>query len=537
MTRSVTNLPLRHLASTLLAGTLLLSGCASAADAGDRREPAGASGPVGVQAASSDPVDGGVLTYGTFTLPTSLDPARTVASGSTGGTEMAAVYDLLMRYDAAAGDFVPQLAESLEGADGSARWTLTLRDGVTFSNGEPVDADAVVWSIDRYVAERGPDSQLWADTVRSTSVIDSRTIGFELSRPWPMFPAMLASGPGMVVARQSTDGGRFTPVGAGPFAVATFQPHEVLVLRARDDYWGGRPHIDEFRSVPVPDGKAQLDMLRSGELQMTYVFDAQVVRELLATDRPGYLEVMNAGSAILVNNAPGRPGADPRVREAMLKAIDPVLVDQRAQAGQGRPSVALFPASSKWYTGAPDSVFDPEGARKLLQDAKSDGYDGAVTFTTRQAPEAKNRALAVQALLGDVGFDVTIEYVTNVGDMIRVMNVERNYDLGQTGFNVRDTAPLFKLYSSFYSTSTGNVSGYADAEMDRLLLELQSAGQGDTLTVIEKIEQRVGATVPMVPLAAQDNLVSWSPDVHGLRHSFAEIMLLDDAWIGTSGRR
>lgn len=537
MTRCMTNPSLRQLASTLLAGALLLSGCASAADAGDRPASGGASGPVGVQAAASGPVDGGVLTYGTFSLPTSLDPAKTVASGSTGGTELAAVYDLLMRYDDDAGAFVPQLAEALEESDGATRWTLTLRDGVTFSNGTPLDADAVVWSIDRYVAERGPDSQLWADTVRATSVIDSRTIGFELNRPWPMFPAMLASGPGMVVARPSADGGPFVPVGAGPFVVATFQPHEVLALRARDDYWNGRPHLDEFRSVPVPDGKAQLDMLRAGELQMTYVFDAQVVGELLATDRPGYLEVMNAGSAILVNNAPGRPGSDPRVREAVIKAIDPVLVDQRAQAGQGRPSVALFPASSKWHSGAPDSRFDPEGARKLLQEAKSDGYDGAVTFTTRQAPEAKNRALAIQSLLGDVGFDVTIEYVTNIGDMIRVMNVERNYDLGQTGFNVRDTAPLFKLYSNLYSTSTGNVSGYTDPEMDRLLLELQAAEPDAAPEVIERIEERVGATVPMVPLAAQDNLVSWSPDVHGLRHSFAEIMLLGDAWIGTPNGR
>src|SRR5699024_11205337 len=119
---------------------------------------------------SGDPRSGGTLDYATYNSVSSLDPADRQDGGATGGSEMAAIYDLLMRYDPTtddptagdgAGTYVPQLAESLTSNNDDTVWTLTLRDGVTFSDGAPVDADAVVWSIDHYLQKRGTHSQVW----------------------------------------------------------------------------------------------------------------------------------------------------------------------------------------------------------------------------------------------------------------------------------------------------------------------------------------------------------------------------------------
>lgn len=517
---------------TAAVSAVVLASCSTSSSTTPADSLSATSGFVGTQPDAGQPTSGGTLRFGAFSLPSSLDPARTVPSGSTGGTELAAVYDLLVRYDAENGTYEPQLARSLTADDTGAVWTLTLRDGVTFSNGEVLDAAAVVGSIDRFVSNKGTDSLLWAQTVTSTTAIAPDTVVFELNRPWQQFPVMLATGPGMIVAPAAYAGPDFTPIGAGPFVLDRLAPGDQITLTRRDDYWGGRPHLDGIRVTAPSGGQMQLDMFRANEIDMVYVYEAEVAKSFLDEGTPGYLQITNAGSAILVNNAAGRPGTDVRVRQAMQKAIDPALVDSRAQAGLGRPGTALFQSSSKWATDQPTNHFDPDAARNLLAQAKADGYDGRITFVTRQTPEAQSRALALQAMLNDVGFDMNISYVNNVTDSIRVVNVNKDYDIAQTGFNIRDDAPLLKLYQVFQSASPGNASNYRNPRMDELLTQLQSAqGDDETRTVIAEIEQVTAESVPAIPLAAQDNMVVWQPGLQGVRHSFAEIMLLDDAWL------
>lgn len=518
--------------AALIAGMFLLGACSSADGAADSAGRAGISGPIGAQPAAGDPQDGGVLTFAVFSLPATLDPAKTVPSGSTGGTEMAAVYDLLMRYDNETGAVLPQLAKSLQGSDDGKTWTMTLRDGVTFSNGAPLDAAAVVWSIERFVKNKGSDSQLWATSVARTTATSANTVVFELNAPWATFPMMLAAGPGMIVAKQADAAEAFQPIGAGPFTVAAHKPNEEIKLSRRADYWDGAANLDGLRFIPATDAKQAFDMFRAGEIQMSFVADAQVAAEVVEGGYPGHLSVLNAGSVVVVNNAEGRPGSDLRVREAIAKALDPVVIDERAQAGLGRPSSALFSSISQWQTGAADSRYNPDEARALLAAAKADGYDGKISFVARQAPEAQSRALAIQAMLNDVGFEMTINSLNSVTDLIRVMNVERDYDIGQNGFNIRESAPFLKLYSVFHSKSTGNISGYANPQMDELLAQLQAAASDEAaLAVIGEIETLYAETVPAVSFSAIDNMVIWQENVYGAKPSFADIMLLGDAWI------
>lgn len=524
---------LRAVVCLTAATALLVGACASndSADGPSHADRSGVSGPVGTQDQAGSPVEGGVVEFGALALPTSLDPAQTLATGSTGGTEMAAIYDLLVRIDDETGEVVPQLADDLSVSDDGRTWTLTLREDVTFSNGDPLDARAVVASIERYVDNRGPDTQLWQASVDSVTAEGADTVVFALSDPWATFPHMLATGIGMIVAPSSDDGEQFTPIGAGPFTLTEHLQGEEIAVERREDYWAGTPQLDGLRFFPSSGGQQQLDSFRSDQLDMFFTTETGIVAEVLDDDTPGYLNVLNAGNDLLINNGDGRPGSDLRVREAILHAIDPAAFDERTQDGLGRPSVALFSETSRWYSGAPASRYDPDAARALLDAAKADGYDGALTFTTRQAPEAQNRAVALQAMLDAVGFDTQIEFLTSATDLIRVINVEQDYDLGQSALNVRDAAPFLKLYSSFHSDSSGNASAYTDPRMDDLLSRLQRAATDDeTQEVLDEIEDLFTETVPTLPLAAQDNLVAWQPDVHGAVHSFADIMLLGQAW-------
>ncbi len=183
-----------RLAALGAAAAVLVAGCASA-DGQSNEGSAVTTGPVNVAQDAGDPVRGGTVTFGSYSFPNALDPTKTQAAGSTGGTEMAAIYDTLIRTDAESGTFEPQLAESLEHNADYTQFTVKLREGATFSDGSPVDADAVKWSIDRFVAARADVSQVWANSVTSIATPDAKTVTFTLNAPWNDFPVLLAMGP------------------------------------------------------------------------------------------------------------------------------------------------------------------------------------------------------------------------------------------------------------------------------------------------------------------------------------------------------
>ena len=256
--------PLRHpaprrrtrsarLAPALLAATAslaLLTSCASSDDAEKR-----ASGPtvgaftpglVNLPDDDGDVVEGGTLTFGSYAEPLELDPVTTIVAGTTGGTEMAAVYDVLMRWDEDAQAVVPQLAESLTPDEDHIRWTLTLRPDVTFSDGTVLDAEAVRWSIQRYLDQGGHDAAVWSHNVEQMEVTSDLSVELTLARPWPSFDALLTTGIGMVVARSSDAGKQFTPVGAGPFVLEDRAPQERMTFAANP---GVRLHPRPQRGV------------------------------------------------------------------------------------------------------------------------------------------------------------------------------------------------------------------------------------------------------------------------------------------------
>lgn len=140
----------KSLVAAVVASALVLAGCANSdgdGESGDTRTPP-AVGLVGNQEGTPGPVP--QLTFSVQALAAVLDPAKTAARGGSGGDEFAAVYDVLLRYDDQSGEYQPRLAQSLTADGGGMAWTLKLRPGVTFSDGTPLDANAVVASINRY---------------------------------------------------------------------------------------------------------------------------------------------------------------------------------------------------------------------------------------------------------------------------------------------------------------------------------------------------------------------------------------------------
>ncbi len=525
----------RALITVGVVAALALAGCASG-EGGDRSGEAAATGFIdGDQAAqlTGDPEGGGEVTFGSYGFPDSLDPVVTPVAGFTGGTELAAVYDTLMRADADTGEFVPQLAESLEVSDDLTEYTLTLRPGTVFSDGSVLDAEAVAASIDRFVDGGADVAWEWSRAVAEVATPDARTVVFTLTEPWAGFPILLSMGPGMIVGAAADDGEDFRPIGAGPFEVDRFDIGSELVLRPRADYVGGAPHLSRLTFVPSGGASGGADSLDAGQLDAVFVYrDDEVIDRIIDTGAHGYRDSQGLGALVMINNRDDRPGADPRVREAIALGVDAELVDQRVNGGRGVTDPALVPAGSRWAGDGSTLDHDPDRAAALLAEAKADGYDGRLTYLATSDPSAQEAAQAVQASLGAVGFDVTVDTAPTVTDQVRRMYIDHDFDITRSGEGFLDEDPFLRLYSSLGSDSANNASGYADEEMDALLTEVKTAPTDDERrAVIGRIQERFDATVPYAVLGPSTVLVAWDDDVRGVVRSVDNILLFDRAWV------
>jgi len=528
-----------HAARTLLAATAtlaLLTSCTSS----DEAEKL-ASGPtVGAFAPglvnipdAGEVVEGGTLTFGSYAEPLELDPVKTIVAGTTGGNEMAAVYDVLMRWDEDEQTVVPQLAESLTSDEDHTSWTLTLRPDVEFSDGTVLDAEAVRWSIQRYLDEGGHDAAVWNHNVDGMEVTGDLTLEFTLARPWPSFDSLFTTGIGMVVAKSSAGGKQFTPIGAGPFVLKDRAPQERMTFSANPGYFGGEPALDTLEFVYIVDPNALWDSFGQDEVSMAILRDPIVVEEALAQGTAGYLQMVGLGVTGLINSREGHPGHDVRVRQAIQLAMDPELVNERANDGAGVVSSSLFPPTSRFHqedvTGLPH---DPDRARELVEEAKADGFDGKITYLQGSSPQQRAIGQAIEAQLDAVGFDAKAEYLPSITDLISRVVVDGDYDMSTWALSWRDSAPYARMFGINHSAGGTGYGTATSPEMDKLIEDFQAAAtEEEQLGAAKALQEGWNELTPAMVLGPSAEFNPWQDDVHGVTTNSNTMVLLHEAWI------
>lgn len=531
--------PRVRLAATLAVAAMLTSACVSS-EAGKtdgaktQKTERGryTFGIVGDQPDGGTPVDGGTLRIADYAEARSLSPAVTYATGASGGSALAAVYDVLMRYDTAAKKYEPQLAKSLRSSADLKTWTLKLRDGVKFSDGTPLDADAVTASLAWYQKNKGADTALLAPNVAKTEATDDSTVVFTLRSPWATFPAMLAQAPGMIVAPAAYAGKTFEPIGAGPFVLDRYAPQEEMVLKANKGYFKGKPHLDAIRFTWPQSDRTKLESLEDGTVDLTYMRSPDVVDEAVKAGHPGELTLTGLGNMVVINTREGRPGADLRVRKAMALALDPELDTERAYDGKGLPGKEIFPPESRLHSDVKPTGVDLDQAKKLLAEAKEDGYDGTVSYMDGTDPVSRAKGVVTKAMLERVGFTVKLDLVSSIADRTSKTYVEHDFDLSRGAASISESDPYHRLQSVLNSTSYGNPGGYANPEMDALLVRLQAAdSDAATQKILDEVQTLFNEDVPLVNLGASAAFTAWGKNVHGVVPTDEYMALFGEAWI------
>lgn len=531
-----------RLAATAAATALVVAACADSGTGSDSGEAGNVAaskfgelqdGMINIPDAPDTPVEGGKITFASYSSPSSLDPAQTVAAVTTGGTELINIYDALMRYDMATDTVVPQMAESLTHDDEYQQWTLTLREGITFSDGAAFDADAVVASQQRYADHTGaPESAIWNANVDSVEATDDRTVVYTLTQTWPDFDFLLTSGPGMIVAPSAGPvGDGFEPLGAGPFTLAEWQPDNKIRLEARDDYWAGRPHLDEVEFAYMPTMAVAKESMFNGDVEMVFLREPEDVNELLDREMPGYVNMTAAANVGVINTAPGRPGADPRVRKAIQLAIDPGQLSHRAYGDESFGHSEIFPEYSRWHTDVTAPEQDMEAARALVAEAKADGFDGKIV--TNNAPDQTKReqALVLEAQLESAGFDVQTDIMPTISEQVRAVAAEQDYDLSGWGFGFREADPFPKMYAVLHSDGQQVYGMYTSPEVDELLERFQVATDpAEQKEIMGAIQEELNDDARFVNYGYFAEYVAWQPNVHGIEGTSNSMVLFADAW-------
>ncbi|MEO6927813.1 MAG: ABC transporter substrate-binding protein, partial [Casimicrobiaceae bacterium] len=263
--------------------------------------------------------------------PDVLDP--TLARTFVGRIVFAAMCDKLFDIDDKL-NIVPQLATSYEWSADNKVLTVKLRQGVTFHDGEKMDAAAVKYSIERHKTMAGSNRRGELAPVASVDVVDPSTVRFNLSAPFSPLLAQLADRAGMIVSPKAAqaEGDKFgtKPVCAGPFRFVERVAQDRIVLERFANYWNkGAIHFDKIVYTPIPDSTVRLANLRSGQLDFIERLAASDVPQVKSDSRLrlskiteiGYQGItINVGKSDLAQKNP--LGRDPRVREAFELALD-----------------------------------------------------------------------------------------------------------------------------------------------------------------------------------------------------------------------
>lgn len=515
-------------------------------DDGDGGDDAAGSGdddttqqvPSASEAGCDETVPGTELNWGVFAPTDALDPPF-VSGALVGGTELAAIYDVLMRFDHETNEFVPQLAESMESNDDFTEWTLNLREGITYSDGTTLTAQLVSDNMDRYLQEGVRNtSGGFLTPITEKTVVDDTTLRMTLEAPWVEFPFVFADEPGMIVNLNAVGGDPDAfaaqppeAAGVGPYVVERNAPGEEVLLRARDDYWGGPVCIETVRFSWVPGSQPTYEAFTSGDFNVAFLRDPVTIAEARDAGDESFFVQQDAGAMVILNHAAGRPGEDPRVREAAILALDDELVNERAYQGELATSKTLIQPGSRFFSDDVEALpTNPERAAELVEEAKADGWDGSIEILCADNPPASDVALATQGLWEAAGMEVEVRTLAQSDQIGEV--VEGNFDAACWGFNADAATGITTFLRNLDSVSSSNRMGYVSEEMDAALLDILAADtEAAQLEAFAEMNRIFNEDHVAVNYGAPEEGIVWSGDVRGIVPTVATIFLLDKASI------
>ncbi|MHA7879299.1 MAG: ABC transporter substrate-binding protein [Saccharospirillum sp.] len=449
-----------------------------------------------------------VLVVGQIAEPQSLDPHAVTAVNDF--RILVNIYDGLVRYEDGTLNVEPSLAESWEISDDGLHYTFDLREGVTFHDGSPFNAEAVVFNFERMLNEDHPYHEtgpfplaFYFGQVAEVEALSEYQVRFTLSEPFAPFLSNLAYPTGLIISPQAVrehgqDVGR-NPSGTGAYQFEEWQANARVVVSRNSDYWDGAPDLEAVVFRPITDANTRVAEMLSGGIDMM----VEVPPDNVATfaDAGDFQLYEQAGPHLwfLILNLKEAPFDDQRVRQAVNYAIDKEALVNEVLQGTATVATGPTPPAFGWaYNEDLEPYpYNPERARELLAEAGAEGAE--VTFYVTEGGSGMldpiSMGTAIQADLAAVGLDVSIEtYEWNTFLGLVNPGLEGKADMAQMAWmtNDPDTLPFLALRTEAFPENGGFNSGYySNPTVDDLLSRARTSTDQDERAALYREMQAI----------------------------------------------
>ena len=477
-----------------------------------------ASGPA-LRRAASSPRWGGTINVAFGEDATTLDPQVCYDSVCWGAMGM--LFDRLYDYDKNTNNLFPEAAVAFPKiTNGGKTYTITLRKGMTFSNGQPVTAQDVVYSFDRILNPKtqSPVLGFWTGVVgankgASGSVPGIRAIGtdtvqIQLTAPNRAFIYVLAMPQASIIPQGAASKPGFArdPIGSGPFTLVKWAPGQALIFKRNPNYWDyPLPYVNEvYFHLDVNDDVALLQ-LEKGQVQL--LGDGIPTSEFLnVVDNPAnkpYLSVRNLESTyFLTMNVQMKPFNNLKVREAVAMAINRTYL-LRLMHGQGEVANELIPPGVSGYKALAPIRYDPAAAKRLLAEA---GYPHGFTTTLYSwniDPWTSLDAAVVQQL-GQIGINVKVKAIAE-NAFFGLASTPKTAPM-TLSFWIADFPEASDFFNALFSCAAAvkggqNYSFYCNPKVDALVqAALSQPSSAAATSYYTRADELLMRDMPMVPL-------------------------------------
>ncbi len=450
----------------------------------------------------------------------SLDPHHATAAGTK--EVLFNLFEGLVK-PTSEGQLVPAVASDVKVSDDGLTYTFTLRQGVKFHNGDTVDMQDVVFSIDRNrIAADGGAALIPALAVIQDLTYDDTTLTLTLSEPSLELLSYLT----LAILPADYEEQETAPVGTGPFKYVSRQAQDNMVIERFEDYWGTPAKLDKVTFRIIENVEGLVMGLQSGALDLVMHLTSTQTAQLSEKDFHVEVGSMNLVQALYLNNAV-TPFDDVRVRQALCYGVDKQDIIDRAFDGYGIPlGTSMFPSFGKYYDESLTDYYthDVEKAKALLADAGyPNGFDMTITVPSNYQPHV-DTAEVLKEQLKDIGVNVTILPV-EWGVWLSDVYGARQFESTITGLT-SDNMTARKLLERFGSQIGNNFTNYNNSEYDEILAKAVTSTSDEEQTALyRQLEKNLTENAANVYLQDMADLVAVRNGVEGL--TFYPLYVLD----------
>jgi peptide/nickel transport system substrate-binding protein len=564
-----------RIGTLLAAGALIVAACGGSTATNAPASQAPASAEPGSSASASAPAAGEIKEGGTLVVAIPGDIKRTdpalIDDSNTSYVMQNVMEGLVTLKPGTTGELQPALAESWELSPDGLTYTFKIRQGVKFHDGTDVDAAAIKYNYDRWIAfpselqdysyyagavfggygdgsniaaTDAPDASTFTITLKSpvSSFLLSQTLTpFTISSPTALKAGKADNTVTDVTQIPYAQGGDGAMVGTGPYKFKSWTIGDNVTIEKNPDYWNADAagHVDEIVFKPVAEEAQRINGLSTGEIDI-----AQTIApiDIAAVQANADLQVIDRGASCnlfhLGLNQTYKLTSNPKIREAIAYAINKQALIDAFYAGQGVPADNWMPPGTQYYKAEALPTYDPEKAKALI--AESGETDLTLDFwypsdvTRPYMPDPKGIFEAISRDLEAVGFTIKPNTATWNPDYLDA-EFAGKYPAWLIGWTCDWAGPDNFLRTAFFNYVDGKPStefAYKNDELNQTMADaLAATDEATAKSLWEKAQDLIRADIPTVPLVSSTPPAAARADVKGFVGSGALNEYLNSVWL------